>query len=80
MKESARQKEIDVLLGEKLKYYRKEERITQERLAKRMTISGYVTATRLTVSRLEQGKQHFTADILLAIKNALDLSIDEFLG
>ena len=62
------------IIGPKIKYFRKQKKITQEDLFARMQVMGY-QISRSDISKIENGKK-FIADFeVLGFANALKISI-----
>ena len=62
------------IIGPKIKYFRKQKKITQEDLCGRMQVMGY-QISRSDISKIENGKK-FIADFeVLGFANALKISI-----
>ena len=62
------------IIGPKIKYFRKQKKITQEDLCARMQVMGY-QISRSDISKIENGKK-FIADFeVLGFANALKISI-----
>jgi len=62
------------ILGKNIKFFRKQESMTQEQLAKLLKLD------RTTVVGYESGKHEPSLSILIAIADIFDTSVDELLG
>lgn len=62
------------MLGEKIQYYRKQKGLSQEEVAKRLSV------VRQTVSKWEQNRSVPDADLLMQLADVLDISVSDLLG
>ena len=62
-----------VKLGARIKYYRNRKKLSQEALAEIVSVNND------HISRIEGGRIHPSLTVLVAIANALDVSVDDLL-
>jgi len=61
-------------LGKNIRFYRKQESMTQEQLAKLLKLD------RTTIAGYESGKHEPSLSIVIAMAKIFDISVDELLG
>ena len=68
----------DYQVGQKIRAYRKEQRLTQDQLAAKLQLDGY-DLTRSTIAKIESGQRHIYLYELKAIVEILKISFDNLL-
>ena len=68
----------DSKVGQKIRTYRKEKKLTQDQLAAKLQINGY-DLTRGTIAKIESGQRHIYLYELKAIVEILKISFDDLL-
>lgn len=63
------------IIGERLRGYRKQHKITQEDLASRLQVRGF-TYDRTTISKIERGERLVTDFEVVALAHSLNVSIE----
>lgn len=71
-------KQDSIFIGENIKAIRKQKKIKQIEIVRRMQLMG-IEITRESFVKIERGIQHIYASQLKAIKEILDTSYDELL-
>ena len=69
----------DISIGANIRRIRKEKKIRQVELVRRLQLEG-VEISRETLVKIERGKQHIRASQLRAIRDALGTTYDELLA
>lgn len=62
------------IIGERLRNYRKQNRITQEDLASRLQVRGFI-CDRTTISKIERGERLVTDYEVLILADALSVNV-----
>lgn len=68
----------DNMVGQRIRTYRMEKKMTQDQLAAKLQINGY-DLTRGTIAKIESGQRHIYLYELKAIVEILKISFDDLL-
>ena len=67
---------IEKMVGQNIRFLREKAHMTQDTLAARLQLAG-CDITRSAVAKIEVGQRHLSPDVVILIKNILDVSYDE---
>ena len=66
-------------IGAKIRFLRKEKKLTQEQVAAKLQLRG-CDITRSALAKIEAGQRHLYPDEIRALKEILNVSYEEILG